>query len=309
MARAERDRPEVCGIGISHPTRVMYPELGLTKLDVARYYERIATAMLPHVVDRPLTLVRCPEGLGGGHGSDRCFYMKHSKLWAPAALRRVRIREKTKVGEYLIADSAAALVALVQMDVLEVHTWNSTCADVERPDRIVLDIDPGDEVEWTEVVSAARQIRDLLLAMDLQSFVKTTGGRGLHVVVPIVPQVDWSECLAFARAFAEALVRRGPDRFTMRFSKRGRERLMLIDYLRNNRTNTSVAAFSTRARPSGTVSIPLAWGELAPSRRPDRFTIRNAQTRLARLAADPWREYWTVRQRLPRGAAAALNRM
>jgi bifunctional non-homologous end joining protein LigD len=310
MARASSPRPEVSGVSISHPERIVYPALRFTKLDLAEYYARIADWMLPHVVDRPLTLVRCPAGVPAtGDAEDACFYMKHGKVWAPAALRRVRIREKTKVGEYLVADTAAALVGLVQMGVIEVHTWNSTCADLERPNRIVLDIDPGERVAWRAVVDAARLIRDLLLVMGLRSFVKTTGGRGLHVVVPVVPHADWRECLAFARAMANLLVRREPRLFTASFAKSGRDGLMLVDYLRNNRTNTSVAAFSTRARPAATVSAPLSWSELSPSRPPDRFTVRTIHARLARLATDPWREYFALRQHLPRAAVHALDRM
>jgi bifunctional non-homologous end joining protein LigD len=311
MARADADRRvDVGGVSVSHPDRVVYPSLGLRKLDLARYYLTVADWMIPHVADRPLTLVRCPDGVTGtGPDSSGCFYMKHSKLWAPQALRRVRIREKTKVGEYLIADTPAALVGLVQMGVLEVHTWNSTCADLERPDRVVLDIDPGARVSWRSVVGAARLIRDLLLAMDLQSFVKTTGGRGLHVVVPLVPRADWTECLEFARAMAALLVRREPGVFTGKFARAGRERLMLIDYLRNNRTNTSVAAYSTRARSNAPISVPLAWSELSPSRTPDRFGIRTVLSRLSRQSADPWREYFKTKQRLPRGAVRALNQM
>src|SRR5207253_8764274 len=192
-------------------------------LDLAIYYEQIAAWMLPHIVDRPLTLVRCPDGAPDTRGRDTgCFYMKHSKLWAPPALRRVRIREKTKVGEYLIADSLDALVSLVQMDVLEIHTWNSCFARVEQPDRIVIDLDPGEDVEWPSVVAAARLVRQLLSVVDLESFVKTTGGRGLHVLVPLTPSADWSQCLDFARAVAQWLVRRQPEMFTERFGERGR---------------------------------------------------------------------------------------
>jgi bifunctional non-homologous end joining protein LigD len=310
MGRAVPDRVDVCGVSISHPDRLIFPSIGTTKLDLARYYEAIAEWMVPHVADRPLTLVRCPDGITGTSAdASGCFYMKHSKLWAPAPLRRVKIREKTKVGEYLVADTAAALVGLVQMGILEVHTWNSTCADLERPNRIVLDIDPGERVGWPAVVQAARLIRDLLLVMELQSFVKTTGGRGLHVVVPLVPRADWSECLEFARAMADLLVRREPESFTARFARQGREDLMLIDYLRNNRTNTSVAAFSTRARPDAPVSVPLAWSELSPARPPERFTLRTIRNRVARQTSDPWREYFHVKQRLPKTAVRALNQM
>jgi bifunctional non-homologous end joining protein LigD len=311
MGRADVvERPLVSGVGISHPDRQVYPALAFTKLNLARYYERIAEWMLPHVAGRPLTLVRCPDGAPADPASEGgCFYMKHSKLWAPPALRRVRIREKTKVGEYLVADSAAAVVSLVQMGVLEIHTWNATCARLEQPDRIVIDLDPGAGVGWPAVIEAARLVRDLLAIMELRCFVKTTGGRGLHIVVPIVPREDWSECLAFARALGDVLVRRDPSRFTTNFAKAGREHQLLVDYLRNNRTNTSVAAYSTRARAGAPVSVPLAWSELSASRPPHRHSVKTVPTRLARLAADPWREYWHVTQHLPRAAVTALERM
>ena len=307
------DRPVIAGIGISHPDRVLFPAAGTTKLDLARYYDTIAEWIVPHVADRPLTLVRCPTGVRPARrtvgDTPDCFFMKHSKVWAPSALRRVRIREKTKLGEYLIADSLAAIVGLVQMDVLEIHTWNSRFTQVERPDRIVVDLDPGVRVQWTTVVGAARRVRELLAALRLESFVKTTGGRGLHVVVPLTPKAQWSECLDFARAFAETVVRHEPRLFTTRFAKLGRERQILVDYLRNNRTNTSIAAYSTRAKPDAPVSVPLAWDELTAARRPDRFTIRTVPTRLARLGADPWRAYWTTRQTIPAAARRALDRL
>jgi bifunctional non-homologous end joining protein LigD len=159
-ARTAPARETVAGVQISHPDRVLYPDRELTKLDVARYFQTVADWIVPHVAGRPLTLVRCPEGLRG-----ECFFMKHSKVWAPAALRRVRIKEKTKLGEYLIADDIAGVVGLAQMGVLEIHTWNSKFEDVERPNRIVFDLDPGEEVEWASVVRAARLVRDTLAAL------------------------------------------------------------------------------------------------------------------------------------------------
>jgi len=289
----------------------MFAARRATKLDLARYYETIEPWILPHLIDRPLTLVRCPSGVRAGSPKKgaECFFMKHSKVWAPPAIRRVRIREKTKVGEYLIADTIAALVGLVQMDVLEVHTWNSRFRDVERPDRVIIDLDPGDQVEWPAVVEAAKLVRQLLGVLGLASFVKTTGGRGIHVAVPLTPHADWTECLDFARAFAQALVRRQPALFTERFAKAGRDDKILVDYLRNNRTNTSIAAFSSRARPEAPVSVPLAWSELSAAKTPDRFTIATVPGRLIRLKRDPWEAYWTARQRIPRGAVRALEKI
>jgi bifunctional non-homologous end joining protein LigD len=311
MTPVDAGKPVVAGIPISHADRVLFPAIAATKLDLAAYYDAIADWMLPDLVDRPLTLVYCPNGVPAGgalKGAD-CMFMKHAKVWGPSAIRRVRIQEKTKIGEYLIADSRAALVGLAQMNILEIHTWNSRYKQVERPDRIVIDLDPGEEVEWPAVVAAARLVRRTLTAIDLESFVKTTGGRGLHVVVPITPQADWSECLEFARAFALALVRRQPELFTEQFAKAGRSDKILVDYLRNNRTNTSVAAYSTRAKPDAPVSTPLSWTELSPARLPGRFTMSTVLRRLATRRADPWKGYAGTRQRIARSATRALERL
>lgn len=282
----------------------MYPGAGITKLDVAWYYEAVADWIVPHVAGRPLTLVRCPEGIAGG-----CFFMKHSKVWARGPLRRVRIQEKKKVGEYLIADDLPAVVGLVQTGILEIHTWNSSFDDdVERPNRIVIDLDPGESVSWAQVCDAGRLVRDALGALDLASFPKTTGGRGLHVVVPLVPGADWSDCLTFARALATAMEGSAPETFTTQYAKGGRGRLILLDYLRNNRTNTSIAAYSTRARPGAPVSVPLRWSELRAGLDPRRFTIATVPRRLERLTSDPWRDYWRCRQRLTAQRLRAVQR-
>ena len=294
--------PSVAGVRITHPDRVMYPEPPLTKLDVARYYERIARWMLPHVDGRPLTLVRCGEGITGD-----CIFMKHSKLWAPKALRRVRIQEKKKTGDYLVIESVEGLVALAQMDVLEIHTWNARVDNVEYPDRIVFDFDPGEAVAWKTVVESARRVRELLAALDLESWVKTTGGKGLHVVVPLERRAEWEACLAFSRAVADAMVRHDPDLFTVEYAKRGREPRILIDYLRNNRTNTSIAAFSTRARAGAPVSAPIAWKELTPDLDAAAFTVLTIPERFTDKRPDPWGDYWKTRQRISARATAALR--
>jgi bifunctional non-homologous end joining protein LigD len=295
-------RPAVAGIAISHPDRLIYPELGISKIDLARYYEAIAERVLPHVAGRPLTLVHCPAGITGP-----CLYMKHAKQWGPSALRRVRIQEKTKVGEYLVADSIEAVVALVQMGIVEIHTWNSTTDDLERPNRIIWDLDPGPDVKWPQVVTAARLVRAVIKTLGLASWVKTTGGRGLHVVVPITPARDWSECLTFAREVGEAIVRGDPGLYTTTFAKRGRERKILIDYLRNNRTNTSICAFSPRARPGARVSVPVDWRELSIG--PDRWTLMTVPHRLRRLRTDPWAGFWKTSQRLTGTSITALRRL
>ena len=294
--------PTVAGVRISHPDRVIYPDLGISKIQLARYFEQIADWIVPHVAGRPLTLVHCPAGLAAP-----CNFLKHAKAWGPSALRRVRIQEKTKVGEYLIADSIEAVVSLAQMGIVEIHTWNSTADEIERPNRLVWDLDPGPEVSWKQVVKAAELVRDVLTTLKLRSWVKTTGGRGLHVVVPLKPKRTVAECLDFSRAVSEAIARTNRDAYTTAFAKAGRERKILIDYLRNNRTNTSVCAFSPRARPRATVSMPLGWNEL---REPaDRWTIVTAPRRLASLRADAWADYWESDQTISAASFAAVTRI
>jgi bifunctional non-homologous end joining protein LigD len=291
--------PVVAGIRLSHPDRLIYPDLGISKLDLARYYEDIGRWIVPHVRGRPLTLVHCPAGVAG-----RCMYLRHAKAWGPTALRRVRIKEKTKVGEYLVADSLSAVVALAQMGVVEIHTWNSTTDALERPNRLVWDLDPGPDVSWRQTVAAARLLRDLLDTLGLVSWVKTTGGDGLHVVVPLKPSLDWSQCLAFSRSVSDAFVRTDPALYTTTYSKRGRERKILIDYLRNNRTNTSISAYSPRARPGARVSVPLDWTELDV--KPERWTLATVARRLGRLRKDPWSGYWEGSQLISKASAKAL---
>jgi bifunctional non-homologous end joining protein LigD len=293
--------PTVCGVRISHPDRLIYPELGISKLQLAQYYEHIADWIVPHVKDRPLTLVHCPAGIAAP-----CLFLKHARQWGPSAFRRLRIQEKTKIGEYLVANSIEAVVSLAQMGIVEIHTWNSTADDVERPNRIVWDLDPGPHVSWKQVVTAAQLVRDVLKTLGLATWVKTTGGHGLHVVAPIKPQRDWSACLDFARSVSEAIERTNPI-YTTTFAKRGRERKILIDYLRNNRTNTSVCAFSPRARPGAMVSMPLSWKELTAG--PERWTLTTVPQRLRRLKADPWAGYWTAKQTLSSASIKALGKI
>ena len=291
----------VRGSRISHPDRIIYPKLGFSKLDLARYYDRVGDMILPHVIDRPLTLVHCPDGLNAP-----CNYMRHRKVWGPGVLRRVSIREKTKVGEYLAIDNVEGVIALAQMGVVEIHTWNSTTKDVERPNRLVWDFDPGPRTKWADVVKAAKAIRTMLDTLGLQSWLKTTGGRGLHVVAPLTPHRQWDDCLEFARAVAAALARTDPSLYTITFAKQGRESKILIDYLRNNRTNTSVCAYSARARENGTVSMPVGWSQLKTALKPERFTVESAAPR---SRTDPWREYWTCRQKISKASFEAVRRL
>ncbi len=292
---------EMAGVRLTHPERILYPDDGITKLDLARFYEEIADWILPHVIGRPLSLLRCPEGLGS------CFYVKHATTVDTRILRRIPIREKDKTREYAVVDGFPGLMALVQMSILEIHTWNAMADRLEQPDRVVIDLDPGPEVPWPQVVEAARLVRTAFDTLGLASFLKTTGGKGLHVVAPFKPERDWDTCLAFSRGVSEAIVRQDPKRYTTAMPKKGREKKILLDYYRNHRGSTSVAAFSTRAYAGAPLSVPVAWDELGPKLKPNQFTVANLRQRLARLKDDPWREYWTVRQRITQKALAAVT--
>jgi bifunctional non-homologous end joining protein LigD len=303
-APTETTRPKeaaVAGVRLTNADRVVFDGPKVTKLDLARYYEKIADRILPCITGRPLTLVRGPEG-----ASQPTFYMKHSGVWAPPALRRVKIQEKTKVGEYLVVDDLPGLIALVQIGILEIHTWNSTADHLERPDRIVFDLDPDPAVAWSAVVDAARLIRERLEQLGLASFVKTTGGKGLHVIAPLRPGASWEESFEFSRGLSEQIERADPKHFTTVMPKAARKGKILIDFLRNKRGNTSVAPYSTRAKPAAPLSLPIIWEELTPALRPDQFTLANIHARLARLKKDPWAEYSKVKQRLTAAARKAV---
>ncbi|GKS58061.1 ATP-dependent DNA ligase [Nitrospira sp.] len=293
----------VAGVSLTHPRRVLYPEQGLTKINLARYYERVSDWILPHLSQRPLMLVRCPEGHGGS-----CFYQKHATESIPDAIRRIAIRERArKAATYMVADTPAALIGLVQMGVLEIHTWGARRDNPERPDRIIMDLDPDPAVSWGDVIDAATLVHGLLEELGLRSFVKTTGGKGLHIAVPLQRVHSWDEVKSFSKSLAEHLARVIPDRFVANMAKRRRAGKIYLDYLRNARGATAVAAYSTRAKPGAPVSVPLDWSELSPRLRSDHFTVTNLPARLEKLRRDPWHEYFRLEQRLTRDMKRALQ--
>ncbi len=300
--RDDEEAALVAGVRITHPSRLVYPELGLTKLAVARFYEAIAPRILPGLVDRPTTLVRCPEGV-----DEPCFYQKHKGYWAPDSIRRVRIREKTKFGDYLVVDDTAALVGLAQIGIVEIHTWNAKYARLEQPDRVVFDLDPGDDVAWPRVVEAALEIKAALLDLGLVSFVKTTGGKGLHVVAPLTPSLEWEPCERFAHAVAKRLLDAAPRRYTLAMGKSRRVGKIYLDVLRNVRGATSVAAYSTRARPNAPMSLPITWEELGASAARIEVSAIDFPARCQRAPEDPWAAYPSVHQRPTKRALASLG--
>lgn len=282
-------------VAISHPERVVYPKQKLRKGDVADYYRQMARWILPEIAGRPLSLLRCPDGVGKA-----CFFQKHHGPGLGDAVHAVPLQQKSGREDYVYIDDARGLLQLVQMNTLELHPWGATVDDPEHPDRLVFDLDPGEGVSWAQVKAAARDVRDRLLQIGLQSFVRLSGGKGVHVVVPLQPTADWEQAKAFCEAFAQAMALQQPDRYVATMSKAKRRGVIFIDWLRNTRGATSVCSWSLRARESAGVAVPLRWDELARVSAADAFPMAKALARAKRLKADPWQGIEGLQQVLPR---------
>jgi bifunctional non-homologous end joining protein LigD len=287
---------DLLGVRLTHPDRVYYPDLGFTKLDLALYYVSIADAVLPLLEGRPLTLVRCPDGVGG-----ETFYQKHPGFWTPPQVKRLAVPGETE--EYLYVDSVPGLVALAQAGILEIHPWNSRVQHLEEPDQVIFDLDPDEALPFSRVAAAARRVRALLSELGLESFVKTTGGKGLHVCVPLEPERGWEELEEFTRSVALRLARDEPGTFTANMAKAHRKGKVYVDYLRNVRGANAVGAYSTRAREGAPVSVPVDWDELDRLSGPKDFTVAEVPLRVLGWASggavDPWARYRTLKQRVP----------
>ena len=285
---AEEAAADLAGVRLTHPERILWEEAGITKLGLAEFYSDIADWILPHVTGRPLSLLRSPSGVG-----EKGFFAKHPWHGLGEGIRRV----DTGDGEPMLAiDDLSGLIGLVQAGVVEIHPWGSTIKQLEQPDRLIFDLDPGEDVTWDAVIAGAREVRDRLQKIGLESFVKTSGGKGLHVVVPIVPGLDWDAAKAFTGSLAEAMSKDDPGRYVATMSKRARRGRILIDYFRNGRGATAVAAYSTRARKEASVSTPLTWDELSQGMRADHFRVDNLRQRLRFLASDPWEGFFDLGQ-------------
>ena len=274
-------------IKLTHPDRLYWTEAGVTKQGLADYYAEVWPRIGSFIVNRPLSLLRCPDGASG-----QCFFQKHA--WRGQSKDILTARDPMdEDDEPIIAiDGLPGLIGLVQGSVLEIHPWGSRLDALEQPDMIIMDLDPGDGVEWAEIISAAGEIRQRLQDAGLESFVKTSGGKGLHVVAPLKPAAEWDEVKAFTKGIADAMSADEPERFVATVTKAKRKGKILVDYLRNGRGATAVAPYSTRARAGAAVSMPLDWSELSPAVGPSYFTVMNAPARLAALDADPWEDFW-----------------
>jgi bifunctional non-homologous end joining protein LigD len=289
-------------IKISHPDRLIYPSLDFTKADLARYYAEVSEWMLPHVANRPLTLVRCPDG-----AEKKCFYQRHLGMGASPGDLKMFDRLRSSKGKYLYLDAARGILSAVQNGAVEFHTWGASVPDPKRPDRITMDLDPAPDVAWARLVKATQLMRTLLEKLGFKCFLKTTGGKGLHVVAPIEPELEWAKVKEFTRLAANFLVKAEPGLFTSKISKNERTGKVFVDYLRNSETASAVCAYSARARKEAGVSTPLEWDELGRADIRERFTVLTVPKRLAELTLDPWAEYGSTRQSISDAMWRALK--
>ncbi|WP_321880483.1 DNA ligase D [Paraburkholderia bannensis] len=283
---------EVAGIRITHPERVIDEASGLRKIDLVHYFESVAPWLLPQLHQRPAALVRAPSGIGG-----ELFFQKHaSKLQIPHATQH----EGLDPGHAALMtfESADAIVGAAQMDAIEFHTWNARVTSIEKPDRLIFDLDPDPALGWDRMIEAAQLTRELLDALGLRAWCKTSGGKGLHVVVPLARHATWDAAKDFARAVAVHMAATLPDRFSAKMGPKNRTGRIFVDYLRNGRGATSIAAYAPRARPGLGVSVPIRWDELESVTGGAQWTVANLHERLDELHADPWEGYSEVRQRI-----------
>jgi bifunctional non-homologous end joining protein LigD len=296
------DKGSIAGVALSNPDKLLYPEAKITKRELAEYYAAIGDWMVPHLENRPLTLVRCPNGWNA-----HCFYQKHVKEALGPFLKAVDVPEADGVAQYMMANSVGAIVSLLQMGVLEIHPWGSRKPALDKPDRIVMDFDPDEALPWSSLVEAVTVLRKLLDTLGLRGFLKTTGGKGLHVVLPIAPTHDWAAITAFTKAIADLMVMSFPDRFTAKLNKATRTGKILVDYLRNAEGATAIAPYSLRAKKNAPVSMPIAWEELKHDVRFDHFNVRNAAARLRKQKRDPWADFLGLDQRITPHMMRALG--
>jgi bifunctional non-homologous end joining protein LigD len=292
---------EAAGIKLTSPDRVVYPGQGVTKAGLVAYYAAVADAMLPYIAGRPLSLVRCPQGR-----AKQCFFQKHDAGTFPGGFRHVPITEKDgSTQDYMYIETLTGLIAGVQMNTLEWHLWGSRHDNVEKAERLIFDIDPDEGLDFSDVKRAATDMRDTLGALGLKSYPMVTGGKGIHVIVPIQRRLLWPEVKAFCRAFATMLADAEPDRFLVNMSKAKRKGKMFLDYLRNERGSTAISPYSTRSRDGAPVATPVTWDELDGLDRANGFSLAEAAARAH--GENPWPDYFDLRQGLTQKILKAVG--
>ncbi|CAN5126032.1 DNA ligase D [soil metagenome] len=297
------DEIEVGGVRLTHPDKVLFPDQGITKLELAEYLKSVSKAMLPYLANHPVSLVRCPDGAEG-----KCFFQKHRSAGMPDGFENIKITEKDgDVAEYLQITKETGLMGAAQIGALELHVWGSRGDDLEHPDRIVFDLDPAEDVDFAAVKTAAGDLRDLLEAAGLKSFPLLSGGKGVHIVVPLGRKNDWPEVKGFSEAIARGLAAREPARFLAVASKAKRPGKIFIDWLRNERGATAITPYSVRARKGAPVAIPVSWDELAKFKSANAFTMETAAKRVATQKRDPWEGYKTRQSISAKTLAAAQS--
>ena len=294
--------PTFDGITLTNPDRVYYPDIDLTKLGVAHYYDTVAPFMLPYVVRRPISLVRCPEGIDKQH-----FFQRHAMKGMSKAIKEVPIKGGESKKKYLYIDDASGLFGLVQIGVLEIHDWGVSLDHINEPDRLVFDLDPDEGLALATLKAAATEVRDFLADLGFKSFLKSTGGKGLHLVAPLVPKLGWSEVKPFAKAVADALVQARPDRYTANPLKKTREGKIFVDYLRNQRGGSAIVNYSTRAKAGAPVACPLRWDELKGLKSAAPYSAKTLPARLKALKGHPWEGFFSTRQSITAKARKALR--
>jgi len=294
--------PVFAGITLSNPDKLYYPDSGLTKLDIARYYEGVADFILPYVARRPISLVRCPEGIDGER-----FFQRHAMKGMSDAIKQVPIAGGETNKPYLYIDDEEGLFGLVQIGTLEIHDWGVSLAHINEPDRLVFDLDPDEGLDLATLKAAAVEVRDFLADLGFTSFLKSTGGKGLHVVAPLNPKLGWAEVKPFAKAVADALVAARPDRYTANPLKKTREDKIFVDYLRNQRGGSAIVNYSTRAKKGAPVSCPLRWDEIKGLKAASPYSVATLPARLKKLKSDPWEGFFSTRQSITAKAKKALG--
>jgi bifunctional non-homologous end joining protein LigD len=290
----------VSQVKVTHPERIVDPTSGVTKLDLVRYYESVARWMLPHLKDRPLAMVRAPTGISG-----ELFFQKHAEKTSMPGLTAHDPKLWLNHPPLLTVDTVDALMAAAQMNVVEFHTWNSTIRRIDKPDRVIFDLDPGEGVQWKQIQEAALLVRTLLMELELKAWLKTTGGKGLHVVVPLAPRLGYQSVKLFSQAFVRHIAKTIPDRFSAKSGAANRIGKVYVDYLRNGKAQTTATAFSARARPGMGVSIPVSWEQLSDLKSGAQWTVQTAREYLSFQTQDPWETYWSTGQSL----ASAIKRL